>query len=568
MMSTGLFELSIVILVAAGLGIAARLLKQPIMLAYIFSGIVIGIFGFFHLTDKELFRTFSDLGLMFLLFLIGLEINYTSLKLVGKVSILVGLGQVFFTFFCGLGIARLFDFGYLQAAYIAIALTFSSTIIVVKLLSEKKDTNNLYGKISVGFLLVQDFMAILILIFLAGIESGKGIVFHDIFLTLLKGIVLFVAMLWLGRKILPLLFDKIARSQELLFLTSLAWCFGVATAAAKAGFSIEIGGFLAGLALANSSEHFQISSRIKSLRDFFILIFFVILGSSLVFSNFSGLVLPIIVFSLFVLIGNPLIVLIIMGFLGYRKRTGFLCGITVAQISEFSLIMVALGLKLGHLNEKVVSLITAVGIITITLSTYMIIYSEKIFRKISRFLSVFERRVKKQEYLGEFDISKPIVLIGGHRVGQNIAEYLFKDDLLVIDFDPDIVAQMKKRNYNVIFGDIADEEIMERANLNSARLVICTSPNLEDNLRILDEALKGVHQKERPKVILRAEDEKDAEVLYQYGADYVILPCLTSGQYLGKSIAVDPEMKILKQLKEKDLKAMEETGNGMCKVRP
>ena len=297
-----------------------------------------------------------------------------SLRLVGKASVLVGLGQIILTFIPGFFIARFFDFNFLQAAYIAIALTFSSTIIVVKLLSEKRDTNSLYGKISIGFLLVQDFVAILILIFLAGIESEKGIVFNDIFLTTLKGLGLFILMLYLGRKILPLMLDKISRSQELLFLTSLAWCFGIATVVVKAGFSIEIGGFLAGLALANSSEHFQISAKIKSLRDFFILIFFVILGSSLIFSDFSGLTLPIIIFSLFVLIGNPLIVLIIMGLMGYRKRTGFLCGVTTAQISEFSLILAALGLKLGHLNEKVVSLITAVGIITITLSTLSLIH--------------------------------------------------------------------------------------------------------------------------------------------------------------------------------------------------
>jgi voltage-gated potassium channel Kch len=283
----------------------------------------------------------------------------------------------------------------------------------------------------------------------------------------------------------------------------------------------------------------------------------VILGSSLIFSNFSGLTLPIIVFSLFVLIGNPLIVLIIMGLLGYRKRTGFLAGVTVAQISEFSLILAALGLRLGHLNEKIVSLITAVGIITITLSTYLIIYAEQIFQRLSRFLSIFERRVKKQEYLGELSFSKPMVLVGSHRVGQNIATHLSKEDLLIIDFDPDVISQMRKQGYNVVFGDIADSEILERANLKSARLIICTSPDFEDNLRLLNEVGVGIEKtKNRPKIILRAENEKDAKILYQKGADYVLLPYLTSGQYLGKSISVDPEMKILEQLKKKDLELM------------
>lgn len=555
-MSSGLFELAIIILIAAGLGIAARLLKQPIILAYIFTGIIIGILSFFHLNNRELFQTFSELGITFLLFLIGLEINYSSLRLVGKASVLIGLGQIIFTAAIGYFIALFFDFNQLQSLYIAIALTFSSTIIVVKLLSEKKDLNSLYGKISIGFLLVQDFAAILILIFLAGIQTNEGIVLSKVFLTAIKGLILFIAMLWLGRKILPLVFNKIAQSQELLFLTSLAWCLGIATAVAKTGFSIEIGGFLAGLALANSSEHFQISAKIRSLRDFFIMIFFVILGSSLIFSDFSGLTLPIIIFSLFVLIGNPLIVLIIMGLMGYRKRTGFMCGATVAQISEFSLILAALGLKLGHLNTHVVSLITAVGIITITLSTYLILYSEKIFRRFPRFFSLFERKKIKEDGSLIKQFKKPIILIGSHRLGQSIAFHLPKDNLLIIDFDPEMISQLRRHGFDYIFGDIGDAEIFERANFNDARLIISTSPNFEDNLTLLSE-LNSLKNRDKIKVIIRAQDEKEAEILYDPpaggGVDYALLPHFTSGQYLGKSIVVDPSLQILEQLKNKDL---------------
>jgi len=553
-MSAGIFELSIVILVAAGLGILARFLKQPIILAYIFAGIIIGAFGLSHVINKEFFTVLSEMGLMFLLFLIGLEIDYSSLKMVGKVSILAGLGQIIFTFIPGFYIAQFFGFNFLQAAYIAIALTFSSTIIVVKLLSESRQTNSLYGKISIGFLLVQDIVAILILVFLAGVQESGSFSISGILITLLKGAILFAAMLFIGRKAAPLLFDKFAKSQELLFLSSLAWCFGVAILASKAGFSIEIGGFLAGLSLANSSEHFQISARVRSLRDFFVLIFFVILGSSLIFSNLSSLILPIIALSLFVLIGNPLIVLIIMGLMGYRKRTSFLCGVATAQISEFSLILAALGFKLGHLSGSAVSLITAVGIITITLSTYLMIYGEEIFRRFSKILSIFERRNKRGEFDGDSSFSKPIILIGGHRVGWHIVNHLPKEELLVIDFDPDVVAKLKRRGYSALFGDIADMEITERANLGSARLIISTVPELKDNLGILETVNKASGQsKNKPKVILRAEEEQDAKILYKKGADYVLFPCLTSGQYLGKSIAIDKNLNILEQLKKKDL---------------
>ena len=554
-MISGIWELAIVILIAAGLGIIARFFKQPAILAYIAAGIIIGYFGFFHLNDKETFRIFSDLGIMFLLFLVGMEINYTSLRLVGKASLLIGLGQIIFTFAIGFAIALFFGFSQLASAYISIALTFSSTIIIVKFLSEKKDMNSLYGKISVGFLLVQDFVAILILVLLAGIGAEKGFEFFDVFLTMIEGIGLFVLMLVLGRKFLPLIFDKISRSQELLFLTSLAWLFIVSAAVNKIGFSIEIGGFLAGLALANSAEHFEISSRVKPLRDFFILIFFVILGSSVVFSNFSGLTLYIIAFSFFVLIGNPIIVLIIMGLMGYRKRTSFLTGLTVAQISEFSLILAALGLKVGHIGENVVALITAVGAVTITLSTYLIIYGDKIFTYLSPYLKIFERRKTTEN--GDFgkEFEKPIILIGSHRTGQSIAFNLPKKDLLIIDFDPDIIGQLRKHDFSYLFGDINDSDIFERANFESARLVISTSPDLEDNLLLLSR-LKILKNRDQMKAVLRARTEKEAEILYANGADYVLLPHFTAGQYLGKTVSVDPELKILEQLKNKDLDLM------------
>lgn len=550
-MSGGLLELAIVILFAASLGVVAKFFRQPIILAYLAAGILIGYFGFFNLSDKETFQIFSDLGIMFLLFLVGLEINYNSLRLVGKTSLIVGLGQVIFTFFFGFLIALALGFPKLHAVYIAITLTFSSTIIIVKLLSDKRDLNSLYGKISVGLLLVQDFIAILILIFLTGIGSGETFIVPKIVLTIVLGIFLFALMIWLGRRIFPFIFNKIAHSQELLFLTSLAWLFALSALVSKLGFSIEIAGFLAGLALANSSEHLEITSRMRALRDFFILIFFVILGSSIVLSDFSGIILPVVIFSLFVLIGNPLIVLIIMGFMGFRKRTSFFTGLVVAQISEFSLIVAALGLKLGQITNEVVALITAVGIITITTSTYLIIHSHRIFSYLSDHLSIFERKtIIMEDGFMEKEFQKPIVLVGLGRTGESIITSLRKDKLLVVDFDPEIISRLKERGIDYIFGDISDPDIFEKANLEKAQLVISTTPYFESNLSLLNQVNL---LKKKPKIILRAETEREAEFLYRRGADYVLLPNLTSGQYLGKNIAFDPRMGVLNQLRARDL---------------
>src|SRR3989304_4688973 len=229
-MTAGIFELGIIIIIAAVLGIIARALRQPVILAYILTGTLIGLLGFFNLGDREIFQTFSELGIMFLLFLIGLEIDYASLRSVGKISVIIGLGQIIFTAAIGFIISLLFGFDYITSAFIAIALTFSSTIIIVKMLTEKKDLNSLYGKISVGFLLVQDFVAIILLVFLASLgPAGGSVSGAGIGGTIVKGVIFFALFLWLGRKIIPRIFDKIAASKELLFLASLAWCVLIAT---------------------------------------------------------------------------------------------------------------------------------------------------------------------------------------------------------------------------------------------------------------------------------------------------------------------------------------------------
>lgn len=554
-MAHGVFELAVVILVATGLGIMAKLLRQPIILAYIVTGVVIGSLGALDVVNQEIFAVFSNLGIMFLLFLVGLEINYTSLRLVGKTSAIVGIGQVIFTSIFGYLIATVLGFSLLPALYIAVALTFSSTVIVVKLLTDRNDLNSLHGRISIGFLLVQDLVAALILMLLAGFDApGNGTIFSALLMAG-KGIALFAIMLWLGRAVLPRLFSHIARSQELLFLTSLAWLFLVTAGAYQIGFSIEIAGFLAGLALANSSEHFEIAGKIRSLRDFFILMFFVVLGLSVVRADIGAIAGPVAAFSLFVLIGNPFIVLVIMGLLGHKRRTSFLAGVTVAQISEFSLILAAMGLKLGHIAEDVVVLITSVGVITIGVSAYLITHAEAIFRVIQKPLRIFERRNIRELQHKEESYDKPVILIGCHRTGESIAMSIQKKDVLIVDFDPEVIKKMEDRGYACLFGDIRDLEIFEKAGILTASLVISTSPDFEDNMFLLASLHSGKAGR-RPKAITRAETEQEAQFLYEAGADYVLLPHFTSGQYLGKTIAIDSDMKILRRLKEHDLGIM------------
>ncbi len=543
-------ELALLLVLASFLGILFRFLKQPLILAYLVAGILIGIFSFLNIQEAEVFEVFSTLGIMFLLFLVGMEMDYSSIKKTGKLSLAIGLGQVLFTA-CGGFLIGYYGFGFdiLPAIYVAIALTFSSTVIIVKLLSDKGSLTSLHGRAAIGLLLVQDIVVILILIVLNAIQIGEGVDLFALFRTVVAGIGLFGLMIFLGISVFPYLFRKVASSQELLFLISLAWLLSFAMIVKQFGFSVEIAGFLGGVALANSAEKYHISNKIRPLRDFFILIFFVFLGSLMIVSDFAGLTLPVIVFSLFVLIGNPIIVMVIMGIMRYKKRTGFLTGVTVAQISEFSLIFATLGLSLGHITNQIFAVIVAVGVVTITLSTYLILYAEKIFPYISNFLSVFERKNTKEEE-GDFGISKPIVLIGANRIGKGIMNYIDKNNLLVIDFDPMVTDLLKKKGVDRIFADIKDPHLFEELNLERTKLIISTSPHLDDNLMLI-RRIKNIDK--NIKTVCRAESEGEALVLYENEADYVLLPHFLSGEYLGKIIDSKFELKKLEELREREI---------------
>jgi len=516
------------------------LLRQPSILAYLFAGIVLEGLGVLGGQESETFSLFAHLGIMFLLFLIGLEINYASLRLVGKISLLLGIGQVVFTSVIGFVLAMLFHFSALASLFIAIALTFSSTIIVVKILSERKDTNSLYGKISIGMLLTQDFLAIIALLLLSSLARpvhGIETIAQSVF-AIVKGACLFGSMVILGRASIPRLFRIIGRSDEMLFLGALAWLFVIVVSVGKLGFSLEMGGFLAGIGLANSSEQFHIASRLRPLRDFFILIFFVTLGSSLAVTSASGLLLPIAVLSLFVLVGNPCIVMALMSVFGYQPRTSFFTGLTVAQISEFSFILMALGFNLGHIDQRAVSLVSWVGVITIGVSTLMMEHAQKLYSVTKPvFRWMFRRRALHEETAPKTFASKSFLLIGYHRTGQRIARHLPVDDVLVIDFDPEMVQAADRDGITSILGDSSDQEVIERIDWNAARVVITTSPDFHDTMDLIRTVQKRVKHATTSIIVARADNESDEKLLRDSGAHIVFYPERIAGDYLGRQLA-------------------------------
>lgn len=512
------FELVFLLSVALGIAILMQLLKQPMIIGYILAGITIGFLGIVEMGDS--IQAFAHIGVALLLFLVGLNLNPKTIRETGKASIVTGVGQVLFTSIIGYAISRMLNFSHIESVYLAIALTFSSTIIISKLLSDKGELNSLYGRISIGFLIIQDIIAIIILILLTRVDSITGIAFD---LAILLGIGVITVLL------LSRVMKFMAKTQELLMLFSISWCLVVAALFHKFGLSLEAGALIAGMTLSMSPYRHEIAARLRPLRDFFILMFFIVLGVQMDFTNIAHIIIPGIIFSLFILIGNPLIVIILMSIMGYTRRTSFKAGLTVAQISEFSLILIGLGVALGQVSPTLLSLTTIVGLITIAGSTYLILYANKIQTLIDPVLKLFER--KKVQEKDDEEEPHEILLLGCGRIGLNIIHDFakLKKKFLVIEYNPEIIQQLKHRHIPFVYGDAEDPELLDSLGLRHIKMAISTIPKKDANLVIL-QALRKENQHAIFTALAHSVD--DALTLYDAGASYVLLPHDIGSQHM------------------------------------
>ena len=527
-------QISLISLIVLAVSLVIRILKQPLIIGYIISGIIAGPFFLGILPGIDAIGIFSEFGIAFLLFIVGLHLSPKVIKEVGKISLITGIGQIIFTFLLGYFIGTLLGFSMLTSVYIAMAISFSSTIIIMKLLSDKGDLYTLYGKISIGFLLVQDLVAIIILIIVSAVASG-GDIASQIGFTLLKGIAIVAVLAPVSIFLLPRFQDFFSKSQEFLFVFSIAWGLGLASLFFYAGLSIEVGALIAGVLLSMSPYSLEMSSRLKPLRDFFLISFFLLLGAQMTIGNISGLIVPAAIFSFLILVGNPLIVMSLMALLGYTKKTNFLAGLTVAQISEFSLILIALGVRVGHISSEVLSLMTFIGLITIGGCTYMVMYSEKLYQKLSKYLSLFEKKIVTEKKLKEKNIDA--ILFGYNRIGFSILASLkkIKKNYLVVDYNPDVVSDLKKLRIPAIYGDIDDDALLGELPLNRIEIAVSTIPDFATN-SFLIENIRMVNKKAI--VILRAHSIDDALDLYKKGASYVLTPHFLGGEYVARMLAI------------------------------
>ena len=520
-------EMAVLLLFAAAVGALGVRLRQPLIVAFIAVGILVGpsVLGWVSANDQV--DLLAKFGITLLLFVVGLKLDLHIVRTMGPVALATGLGQVIFTSVVGYLIGYAFGMAPVTALYVAVALTFSSTIIIVKLLSDKREVDTLHGRIALGFLIVQDLVVVLVMIGLNALGATGDVSWTQAaFAVLVKGVGFILVVGLAMRYLLPRLLHMLSRSQELLVLFGIAWGLALAALGVMLGFSKEVGAFVAGVSLASTPYRDALGARLTSVRDFLLLFFFLDLGAQLDLGLLGAQLVESVVFSLFVLIGNPLIVMVIMGVLGYRSRTGFLAGLTVAQISEFSLILGALGLSLGHINAETMGLITLVGLITISASTYMIVYSHPLYERLAPWLRVFERRQPHREADQDNvpdDAVPLVVLIGLGRYGNGIARTLRDRGwrVLGVDFNPDLVRAGDAMGHPVMFGDAEDPEYIATLPLGRTHWVVSTARERHVNLSLI-HSLRSLGYNER--IAITAREVDDAAGLEQAGADLILLP--------------------------------------------
>lgn len=518
-------ELSLVIVITAVVSLFMKLIHQPLILGYILAGLLVGpsLLGLIH--SVETFEAFSAIGIALLLFIIGLGMNVSELRKLGKVVVLTALASFFTITTAGYATSSVMGFGRTESLLIGLALFFSSTIIIVKILSDKKEQNRLHGQVAIGVILVEDLVATFALLFVAAGRNG-GLQTSELVLLGGKGILLMLGLIIANTKILPKVSRYMAKTQELLFLFAISWGFGIATLFEIAGFSIEVGALFAGVALASSPYAQEIGSRLKPLRDFFIVLFFITLGESLNVDNLYAGVLPALALSAIVIVLKPFTVTSVMGLLGYTKRVSFKAGINLSQISEFSIVLIVLAASAGMVRPEISAILTLVAIITIASSTYLMQYDDELFAYFDRIkLHLFEKEVMHKESANRS--SYQLVLFGYHHGGHEFIK-AFKSigkRYLVVDYDPNVIDTLEHQDVPYLYGDATDLELMDEIGMHNVKLVVSTLSDFEVSKQLVQN-VSNINPS--AVVICHADNKAQALELYELGAEYVMIP-----HYLG-----------------------------------
>ncbi|HBA62148.1 MAG TPA: potassium transporter Kef [Elusimicrobia bacterium] len=537
-----LTDIGLGIIFAAGASHLARVLRQPLILGYVLGGILLGThLGFGLISDEASIEIISEMGLILLLFIIGLEINLRDLMRMGKTMFTLGLVQFAACVILALGFFKAFGYanggGKFDLLYLAVALALSSTLVVVKLLNDKFETSTLAGRLTIGILVLQDIWAIIFMAFQPNLLNPE---LGGILRSFGQGLVLVVIAFLASKFILARLFHAAGKFPELVLLSSTAWCFFICGLAEQAGLSKEMGALIAGMSIAAFPYGTDVISKLTGVRDFFVTLFFVALGLKVPQPSWSVLGMSFVIAG-FVVFSRLLSLVPTARLLKTGVRTGFLTAINLSQISEFSLVILALGAGYKHITPELQSLVLTSMLLMSVLSTYLIHFNDRLARwglgLVSRLgLKDSEDTTVESEAGGEV---RDIVILGCFREGMALLDVIDKEAadikprVLVVDYNPAIREQLEARGYKLAYGDLAHPQTLHHLGIEKASIVICT---------ISDTFLKGItnlrllaHLKEmapEARFIMTADEPVEAGNLRSAGAQDTVLPSVLTGAHM------------------------------------
>lgn len=519
--STIFTQLSIVITIVIGFSILMKILKQPLILGYIITGVIVGPSMLHVIRNQTAFDSFSTIGITLLLFIVGLGLNAGVIKSLGKVSLATSLSIVPALGAVSYFVSQLLGYNFATSIVLSVALFFSSTIIIMKALSDRKETTRLYGQLALGILLIEDIIATIAVVVLAVAADPETVTAAQIAKMIFETIGLGVGLYVAGKYILPHVTKWFAKSQEILFLFSIGWGLLIASLFHWAGLSHEVGALFAGVSLAGLPYASEMAAKLKPLRDFFIVIFFVTLGETFTIASILGNLQSALVLSLIIIFVKPFLILISLGAQRYTKLTSFKTAIHLSQISEFSIVFVTIAASKGLVDASTVSLITLVAFISIGVSSYLINSADRLYKIFGKPLRHFERAVAKEPR--QKQALYPVILFGFHKGGHEFLR-TFRDmheHYLVVDYDPEVIGELEERGVRHAYGDATDEEFLNEINANRAKLIVSTITDLLSNKALLHYIRR---HNSSTSFICHANNYEEAAELYDRGASYVSLP--------------------------------------------
>lgn len=537
--------INIAVALAAALigGMIAKFLRLPTIVGYMLAGIVIGPFTPGYIGDVSTISELAELGVIFLMFGVGLHFSIEDLWKVRSIAIPGAIGQMLITTLLGYGLAKLLGWSHSSALVLGLAISIASTVVLLRGLMDNGLLNTQHGQAAVGWLILEDIATVLILLLMPTLVSGSGgIDWGSLGFTLLKAAAFFALLIFIGRKLIPYMLMGTAKSgsRELFILAVLAVSVGIALASTKIfDVSIALGAFAAGVVVNESKLSHQVSADIVPFRDAFSVIFFVSIGMMVDVSYIAGNIPALLALVVLITVGKYLVTLTMGLLIKQPAKTFLVVAAGLSQIGEFSFILGQAGVSLGLLNQDQYSMILAGALISITVNPLMYKVTtpaEAFFRK----FPIFWRQLDKfgeQAPMPE-SIADHVVVIGYGRVGHHIVNVLsnLKVPLVVVDSKVERIEELVELGVPCLYGDAGNSEVISHAGLERARLLVVTTPD-DAATQIIVTAARSVSQDLH--IVARAATDNHVEQLYASGANHVIQPELEGGLQVVRRTLLD-----------------------------